>query len=173
LKAIPANLRGLIVYNMAEKRNWKGVIVWACMFAASACQKPVIPEYLGFVNPKFDKINPQNSQVSVNLKFYNANHFGLKLKKAEMDISLNDKLANHYLLDSTIVIARTDTFYIPISMRLDLKSLFSNALQVFMSRQVKITLDGKVKMKRGILSFSRHFHYEVNQSIDSLIKLGN
>jgi hypothetical protein len=90
-----------------------------------------------------------------------------------MNISLNDKLANHYILDSTIAIPKTDSFFVPVSIKLDLKSLLSNALQVFVTRQVKVTLDGKVKLKRGILPATRHFHFEVNQSLDSLMKLTN
>jgi LEA14-like dessication related protein len=169
----PANLRALMRYFMEKKTLSKWFILCGSLCLALCCQKPMLPEYLGFSNPQFDKTNLQNSQISANLKFYNPNGFGLKLKRVDMDISLNDKLANHYLLDSTIIIPKRDTFFIPLSIRLDLKNLLSNALQVFISRQVKITLDGKIKLKRGILPATRHFHYEVNQPLDSLIKLGN
>jgi LEA14-like dessication related protein len=134
----------------------------------AACQKPLAPDYLGFSNAQFRSDNLKNTQVQANLKFYNPNNFGVKLKKADMDIFLNDKLANHYILDSTILINKLDTFYIPVNLQLDLKSLMGNAMQLLVSRKVKIGLDGKIRFKRGILPFKKHFHYEVNQSLDSL-----
>jgi len=173
MNANPANLRRIIRNFMEKKMRLKKLILCGCISMSLCCQKPMLPEYLGFSNPQFDKTNLQNSQIAANLKFYNPNNFGLKLKRVDMDISLNDKLANHYLLDSTIIIPRKDTFFVPLSIRVDLKNLLSNALQVFITRQVKITLDGKVKLKSGILPATRHFHYEVNQSLDSLMKLGN
>jgi LEA14-like dessication related protein len=169
----PAILRALKTNYMLDKMIWKWFVVFGCLCLLTACQKPLIPEYLGFINPHLDRTDLQGSMVSANTKFYNPNRFGLKLKRIDMDISLNGKLANHYLLDSTIVIPQKDTFYIPVVIKLDLKNLLSNALQVFMSKQVKITLEGKVKLKRGIIPFSRHFHFEVNQPMDSLMKLIN
>jgi LEA14-like dessication related protein len=158
---------------MMEKTRWVTIIFCSCVSLILGCQKAIAPEYLGFINPKFDKTNLRESLISVNLKFYNPNNFRLKLKRVDMNISLNDKLANHYILDSTIAIPKTDSFFVPVSIKLDLKSLLSNALQVFVTRQVKVTLDGKVKLKRGILPATRHFHFEVNQSLDSLMKLTN
>lgn len=158
---------------MEKRKPFERLFIFYILFIFLGCQKPLAPEYLGFDNATFDKANLRGSMVSANLKFYNPNTFGVKLKRAEMDISLNDKLANHYLLDSTILIRQKDTFFIPISLKLDLKNLLSNALQVFVTRQVKITLDGKIKLKRGIIPYGRHFHYEVNQPLDSLMKLGN
>jgi LEA14-like dessication related protein len=169
----PANLRGLITNKKLDKMLLKWLGIFGCLSLLFACQKPLVPDYLGFINPHLDKTDLQGSLVSANVKFYNPNGFGLKLKRVDMDISLNGKLANHYLLDSTIVIQKKDTFYIPVSIKLDLKNLLSNALQIFMSKQVKITLEGKVKLKRGIIPFTRHFHFEVNQPMDSLMKLIN
>ena len=173
MNANPANLRTVITNKMLDKMRLKWLGLCSGLSLLLACQKPLVPDYLGFINPHLDKTDMQGSLVSANVKFYNPNSFGLKLKRIDMDISLNGKLANHFLLDSTIAIQKKDTFYIPVSIKLDLKNLLSNALQLFMSKQVKITLEGKAKLKRGVIPFSRHFHFEVNQPMDSLMKLIN
>ncbi len=150
------------------------VILICCLFLpAVSCQKPQAPEYLGFESLQAVKTGSQESVISAQVKFYNPNHFSLQLKRAEMDIYLNDKLADHYLLDSTINIPRADTFYVPVSLKINLSSIFSNALQILLNNQVKVTMDGRVKLKRGIITFSRPFHYEGAQKLDAFLNQGN
>ncbi len=111
--------------------------------------------------------------LATTLKFYNPNSYSLQLRRAEMDVSLNGKHAGHSLLDSTIFIPERDTFYVPIALQLDLRSVFSNALQVLLDRQATISLDGRVKVKRGAFTFNRPFHYEGKQDLSSLFPSGS
>ena len=127
------------------------------------------PEYQGFQNLQVGKLDMKQSLVSANLKFYNPNNFDVKLKKAEMDVFINDKQANHYVIDSTIFISRRDTFYIPISLQLDIGNLFSNALQSLINNQVHIRLEGYVKLKKGIVGYKAPLHYEITQKLDDII----
>jgi LEA14-like dessication related protein len=150
--------------------NYKtGMLICVAFLFLMSCQKPLAPEYLGFDNLQIMKAGGQESVVSANVKFYNPNHFNLQLKRAEMDIFLNEKLADHYLLDSTVNIPRADSFYVPVSVKINLNSILSNALQSFLNNQVKITIDGKVKLKRGAITVNRPFHYEGAQKLDALL----
>jgi len=142
-----------------------------CCFLLS-CHKPEAPEYYGFQDLRIGQSAGQTT-LATTIKFYNPNRFGLQLKKAEMDVFVNGKLSGHSLLDTTIFIPRKDTFYVPVSLQLDLHSLLSNALQLLLDRQVKITLDGRVRLKRDGVPFSVPFHYEANQDLNSLIPSGN
>ncbi len=146
------------------------LFICVCLMAFASCRKAEAPEYRGFENAKLSAVNAQQSILSTDLKFYNPNHYALQLKKAEMDILLNDKPANHYLLDSTIHIPARDTFSVPVSLQLNVSSLFGNAIQIMLSKQVKLTLNGKVKLKKGAFPFSAPFHYEENLKIDSLLQ---
>ncbi|MBS1600049.1 MAG: LEA type 2 family protein [Bacteroidetes bacterium] len=134
-----------------------------------ACQKPLAPEYKGFDNLQIGKLSMQESHFSTSLKFYNPNSFGIQLKKAEMDIFVNDKLADHYLLDSTIYISKLDTFYIPVSIKINLNNVFSNALQALISKEVKIRLAGYAKLKKGAVGFRVPLLYEETEKLDDLL----
>jgi len=142
------------------------ILVVLCL---TACQKPMAPEYQGFDDLRLGKLNMQESLVSTNLKFYNPNSFGLTLKKAEMDIYVNDKLADHYLLDSTINIARKDTFYIPVALKINFNAMLNNALMSLLKNEVKIRLEGKAKLKKGAMGFSVPLHYEETQKLDAFL----
>jgi LEA14-like dessication related protein len=148
--------------------------VGACclIFTMFGCHQPEAPEYYGFQDIMVSKVAGQQTTLSATLKFYNPNPFSLQLKQAEVDVSLNGKHAGHSRLDSTIFIPQRDTFFVPVSMQVDLQSLLSNALQVLLNKQVTIALDGNVKLKRGMIPISRPFHYEGKQDLSSFMPSG-
>lgn len=141
-----------------------GLIVWA-----TGCRQPDAPEYYGFQNPQIVRSGALTT-LSTTLKFYNPNPYNLKLLRAEMDVSLNGKHAGHSLLDTTIFIPKKDTFFVPVSLQVNLSSLMSNALAVLLEKQATISLDGRVKIKRGAFTFNRPFHYEGKQDLNSLLQ---
>jgi LEA14-like dessication related protein len=143
-----------------------------CLFLAVSCRQAEAPEYYGFQDIRIGKVEGQKTILSTTLKFYNPNSFSLKLKRAEVDVKLNTLPAGHSLLDSTISIPQKDTFYVPVSMQVDLHSIFSNALSMLLEKQVTVTLDGRVKLKRGWVTFSRPFHYEGKQDLNELMNSG-
>lgn len=143
-----------------------------CLLLAVSCRQAEAPEYYGFQDIRIGKVEGQKTILSTTLKFYNPNTFSLKLKRAEVDVKLNALPAGHSLLDSTIFIPQKDTFYVPVSMQVDMHSILSNALSMLLEKQVTVTLDGRVKLKRGWVTFSRPFHYEGKQDLNELMNSG-
>ncbi|MFI5152547.1 MAG: LEA type 2 family protein [Chitinophagales bacterium] len=136
----------------------------------SACQKPMVPEYSGLENLQLGPMDGPRSVISANARFYNPNPFNVTLKKAEMNFFLNDKPADHFLLDSNIFIRAKDSFNIPITLRIDMKNIFSNALQSLISDQIKIRVEGHAKVKRGAFSFRVPIRYEETEKLSNLMK---
>lgn len=151
----------------------KQAVIALLLISAMGCRQPLAPEYYGFQNLQVGKATGQSTTLSATIKFYNPNPFSLQLKRAEMDVSLNGKHAGHSLLDSTIFIPQKDTFYVPVSMELDLRSIFSNALAVLLNKEATLSLDGKVRIKRGALTFNRPFHYDGKEDLKSLLPPGS
>ncbi len=147
------------------------IFISCCLLLAASCRQAEAPEYYGFQNIRLGAVQGQQTTLSTTLKFYNPNPFSLQLKRAEVDVLLNAKPAGHSLLDSTIFIPGKDTFYVPVNIQVNLQSIFSNALAMFLDKdkQINVTLDGRVKLKRGWVSFSRPFHYEGKQALNSLM----
>ena len=83
---------------------------------------------------------------------------------------VNDKFVGHSTLDTLIHIPAQDTFYLPISLKLNLGDLFKNALQLFLNPEVKLKVQGKAKVGKG--GFYKNFpiSYEGKQRIDELLK---
>jgi LEA14-like dessication related protein len=147
------------------------VVALALVIWGTGCRQPEAPEYYGFQDPRIIRAGSQTT-LSTTIKFYNPNPYNLKLLRAEMDVSLNGKHAGHSLLDTTIFIPKKDTFFVPVSLQVDLHSLFSNALAVLLEKQATISLDGRVKIRRGALTFNRPFHYDGKQDLNGLLQGG-
>ena len=141
---------------------------------AAGCRQPEPAEYFGFQNLQVGQVTGGKTNLSAIVKLYNPNSFKLALKRAEVDIALNGQHAGHSLLDSTILIPARDTFYVPVTLELDLKGLFGNALQLFMGkREATMVVDGRVKVRKGLLTFNRAFHFEGKQDLSTLMPSGS
>ena len=149
------------------KRSLRFFLVLFGMTAAFSCSKPVAPEYLGFRNLTFEKFSMDESLLHTNLSFYNPNPFNMQLNRADINVYLDDQLANHYIMDSTIFIPKQDSFLVPLNLRLNPKMLLGSAIKMLMNNnQIKIRLDGNVKVKRGGFGFTVPVHYEELQKLD-------
>jgi LEA14-like dessication related protein len=101
------------------------------------------------------------SLIHTNLAFYNSNPFSMQLKRADINVYLNDVQANHYVMDSTINIPKKDSFLVPLNLRLNPRLLLGSAIQMLMNNnQVKIRIEGNVRVKRGSMGFTVPVHYE-------------
>jgi LEA14-like dessication related protein len=140
----------------------------------AACRQPQPMEYFGFQNLQVGAVNGGKTNVSAIVKLYNPNSIKLKLKRAEADIIVNGQHAGHSLLDSTILIPGKDTFYVPVTLELDMRGLLGNALQMLMGkREAAIVVDGRVRVKKGMFTFNRSFHYEGKEDLNSLMPSGS
>jgi LEA14-like dessication related protein len=167
----------LILQIMRQLISGKSIVkkwgMWAVMAPLcwlAGCSQPQAPEYYGFQNMQVSKSPDGQATLVTTVKMYNPNHYSLQLKRAEVDVSLNGHHAGHSLLDTTILIPQQDTFYVPIALQIDLRSLLSNALQMLIDKQTTISLDGRVKIRRGMFTFDRPFHYDGKQDLNSLLQ---
>jgi len=140
------------------------------LFILSGCQQPQTPEYRGIESLLITKIGVNQSLVSGHIKFYNPNHYSLKMTHADVIILLEDKESGHCIIDSTINIPKLDSFYIPVSVSVNLGNIVSNAFQLLLKGKVKINAEGFVKLKKDGIGFRVPVHYEEYQKLDALLQ---
>lgn len=141
-------------------------IFFAGISLLTSCSKPEAPEYLGFRNFALESLSMDSSLFHTELVFYNPNPFSMELKRGDVNVFLNDKLANHYVTDSSINIPTKDTFYVPLNLKVSPKLLISSALSMLMNNnKIKVRFTGSVRVKRSGVSFNVPINYEAMQSI--------
>jgi len=136
------------------------------VMAMVSCSSPEAPEYLGFRDFSIQNVSMDSALLHTQLAFYNPNTFNMELKRGDVSVFLDDQLANHYVLDSTINIPKKDTFYVPMNLRVSPKLLINSALKMLMNgNKIKVKLLGSVRAKRNGVSFNVPVNYEVMQEI--------
>jgi LEA14-like dessication related protein len=132
-----------------------------------SCSKPEAPEYLGFRDFSIQNLSMDSALLYTQLAFYNPNTFNMELKRGDVNVFLDDRLANHFVMDSTINIPRKDTFYVPLNLRVSPKLLLGSALSMLMNgNKIKVRLAGSIRVRRGGVSFTVPINYEVMQSLN-------
>ena len=136
------------------------------LFFLVSCSKPEAPEYLGFRDFSVDNLSMDSALLHTQLAFYNPNTFVMELKRGDVNVFLDNKLANHYVMDSTINIPKRDTFFVPLNLRISPKLLISSALSMLMNNnKIKVRMEGSIRVKRGGVSFTIPINYEVMETI--------
>ena len=140
------------------------------LFTLISCQQPQTPDYRGIESVVITKISANQSLIAGNIKFYNPNHYSLKMTHADVVIMLEDKQAGHCIIDSTINIPKLDSFYVPVSVDVNLGNIVTNAFQLLLKGKVKINAEGFVKLKKDGIGFKVPVHYEEYQKLDAFLQ---
>jgi LEA14-like dessication related protein len=138
----------------------------AALVLLLACSKPIAPDYRGIDNFRINSLGVGESAVSADLKYYNPNSFKMKLKYGETSVYLNNRFIGKTILDTLTEIPARDSFLIPVSMKVDMKQFYSNALDILLNNEVTIKLDGFAKLGKGLIFFDVPIKYEGKQKID-------
>jgi hypothetical protein len=148
------------------KKRLTSILLGAVLFAA--CAKPKNFDYLGFDNIKVLKWGIKETVVGMDVKFYNPNS-ALQLKKAEVDVQVNNKYLGRTVIDSLISIPKKDTFIIPMTMKIETVSAVSGILQSISDSAVLVKLDGNATVGRSGIFLKYPIKYEGMQKTNKVL----
>ena len=136
------------------------VFVLLGLMAIMSCSTPKALEYTNYKNLSIEKMGFTNSEVKLDLEYFNPNNFGLQLRRTELDIYINNNFLGHSLSDTLITIPRRDTFLLPIKFAVDMQNLFKNAWSTLVGNEVLIKVTGKLKIGKANVFMSMPVNYE-------------
>jgi LEA14-like dessication related protein len=142
------------------------VFIISGLICLASCRQPEAPEYIGFRDFSIQNISMDSALLHTQLAFFNPNSFNMELKRGDVNVYLDDQLANHYVMDSSIYIPKKDSFYVPLNLRVSPKLLLGSALKMLLNdNKIKVRLIGSIRVKRGGVGFTVPINYEVMQSL--------
>lgn len=127
-----------------------------------SCCSPKPLEYQSYQNFAIQKFGFRNSTIGLDLIYYNPNHFGLQVKRTDLDIYINGNLLGHTSLDTLIRIGRKDTVSIPVSFDVDMRNVFKNAWNMA-AKEVTVRIYGKVKVGKANVFMNIPVDYETQE----------
>lgn len=132
----------------------------------AACQKPQGFDYRDVKNIKVDKLGFDKSAISLELVYFNPNHFGVDLKHVDCDIYIDNNYLGKYVLDTVMHIDKKSEFTLPSKMNVDMQQLFKNALNVLFSNEVLVTIKGNTRVGKGGIYITVPFNYEGRHKVE-------
>ena len=148
------------------KGRYYPILFLLLLLVFNSCKQPLAPQYLGLENLRVNNLGTGESAIAADLKFFNANKFAMKLKSGEMNVYMNNRFIGKTILDTLTQVPANDSFLIPVSMKVDMKQVFSNALDILLNHEVLIKLDGIAKLGKSGIYFNVPIQYEGKQAIE-------
>ncbi|MBC7826907.1 MAG: LEA type 2 family protein [Chitinophagaceae bacterium] len=100
------------------------------------------------------------STVGMDVEFYNPNKSKLQLKKAEVDVFINNTYLGKSTLDSLVRIPARDTFSLPVTMRVKTGGALTNILKIATDSAVLIKMEGNASFGKGGVFVNYPIKYE-------------
>ncbi|MBA2561934.1 MAG: LEA type 2 family protein [Chitinophagaceae bacterium] len=145
---------------MTSKKPHSYFYISLLILAFLSCSAPKGLVYTDYKNFRIERFGFSNSQVKLDLEYFNPNNFGLQLKRTELDVFINDSFLGHSSSDTLINIPRRDTFLIPIKFDVDMQKVFKNAFNTLSGNEVSIKVTGKLKLGKANVFMSMPVNYE-------------
>lgn len=129
----------------------------------SSCREPKELEYRDFKNLSSEKLGFSSSTFKIDLVYYNPNNFGLQLKRTDLDIFIDSNYLGHTAQDYQINIPKKGEFTLPLSIEVDMKNAYKNAVPALLGKEVLVRLVGKIKLGKANVYKSFNVNYESKQ----------
>lgn len=111
-------------------------------FLISACNSFKSPEYKEFKNFKVQSLGFSETQVTMDLIYYNPNKFGFQVKRTEADVYVDGVYMGKAESDTLIKVAKRSDFMIPMTIKTDMKNLYKNAFSAMANKSVLVKATG-------------------------------
>lgn len=129
-----------------------------------SCSSPKALEYRDYKNFSVEKLGYSNSTIKIDLLYFNPNNFRMQLRNTDLDIFINGKLFGHSSTDTLIPIPKRDTFSLPVMFDVNMQSLYQNALNTLLGKEVTLKVSGKVKIGKANVFMYFPVNYESKET---------
>lgn len=147
-------------------RKFLAGLVVVALFAS--CAKPKDLEFVDIQNIRLVKMGLSESQIGLDVRFYNPNKQRVKLKDATAKVYVNSSYLGDTNIDSTVSVPRRDTFSVPLILKVQTATAIAKMAETAKDSAVMIRVEGSVKMGKAGVFLSYPIKYERQQSLADL-----
>ena|SRR5882724_3392431 len=143
--------------------------IFICVIMFS-CRAMKDPDFRSIENLRLQRADLNESTLFLDIRYFNPNRSGMKLKDAKGDAYLDGVLLGRFKMDTLINIPANAEFTLPIKMTVNMKDILQNSISSFLGNEVTIKIDGKAKVGKGGVFIRYPIHYEGKQNLSELLK---
>ena len=123
------------------------------------------PEFVDARHFRISALGLKKSRVNADLYYFNPNNLGLQMKKAELDIYIDNRFLGHSVIDTLILIPRRDTFSLPVNLEVEMKNLFPNAFALLTRNEIELRIEGTARIGKAGLFLNVPVKYRGKQKL--------
>lgn len=117
----------------------------------TGCREPKDLEFRSVKNVAVENLGFNTSTLTADMVYYNPNNFSLELKRTDLAVFVDSSLLGYSSQDFQVKVPRRDEFTFPLKIELDMKNLLKNGIAALFNKEIKLRLQGKVKIgKAGV-----------------------
>lgn len=135
----------------------------------SSCMKYEDIKFVGVENVKMGKIGMNETTMEMNLVFNNPNKLGAMLNNAGGKAWIQDIYIGDFLLNEGVKIPARSDFSVPVRLKVNLKDLLSNSLNLITRDSVNIKLDGTARLSKGSIIKNFPLRYNGKKASSELL----
>jgi len=140
------------------------------ILSLSSCAQPKELVYLGMDSFSIKQAGLKQTTISMNIRLYNPNRYKLKLKKADVDVFINNSHVGKMNVNCIAELAKRDSSSLPVTLDVDLANALPNALQLLLNPEITLKITGNIIAGRQGVYITIPVNYEGKQDILSGIK---
>lgn len=144
------------------------VAALALIALTAACTKPKDLEFVDIGNIHLLKVGLTQSEVGLDIRFYNPNNRRVQLKDAATKVYVNSTYIGDTRMDSVISVPKRDTFSVPLVLSINTLSGISKIVESLSDSLVNVKVEGSVKMGKAGIFKSFPVKYDKMQRMSDL-----
>ena len=133
--------------------------------ALGSCMHPKDLVYTGVQHFGIHTGGPEHSALHMDVALYNPNRYTLRLKKADVDVYINNKHIGMMHVNGRHLLPGLDTTALPVTLDVALKEVLPGAVQLLFNSEVDVHLTGRIRAGRHGLYVTVPVDYTGKQDI--------
>lgn len=126
----------------------------------SSCHNVKDPEFRKIERFRVKSLGLQHATIGFSITYYNPNNFGVSVKEAAADVTLDSVLIGRFSQDSAISVNRSSEFSIPLTGVITLETLRKLDLGSLPFREIPVKATGTVRVGKGGIFVTRPVEYQ-------------
>ena len=137
----------------------------------TGCTRIVQPEFRRVEGFRVSNLALTEAEVDLSVVYYNPNKFGVRVKEAVVDVSMDSIAIGRFIQPVEITTGSATEFAIPLKAKISLATLLQSKLPQLVGKEVLVQATGSVKVGKAGVFVTRDINYSGRQRLDpGLIK---
>lgn len=138
------------------------------LVALASCAQPKDLEFVDIQNIRMVNLGLTESEIGLDLRFYNPNNQRVNLKDAAAKLYVNTTYIGDTRMDTVLPVPRRDTFAVPLILKVKSMSAVGKVMEMLSDSTVDIKVEGSVKMGKAGVFRSFPINYNKVQNVSEL-----